>query len=248
MPLYENSVIYKLVKQDDYDNENIYIGSTTNFRGRKSQHKSYCSNPKSEAYNYTKYQYIRENGGFDNFSMIQIEPFPCNSKKELESRERYWIEILKPTLNKCIPTRTIKEWYDNNKYELSKKNKIYNENNKDIVSERSKIYYENNKDKVKLRHKIYNENNKEKLSENAKKNYENNKQQIAEKVKIYQENNKQIISEKAKIYRENNREKLSEKEKTRKLICECGCEILKKCLSTHQKSPKHQKLMLEKTL
>ena len=40
MPIYQNSIIYKLCHCSDLENENIYIGSTTNFRNRKNGHKS----------------------------------------------------------------------------------------------------------------------------------------------------------------------------------------------------------------
>jgi len=92
MPLYENSVIYKLVHKEDLDNNNIYIGSTTNFRGRKAEHKKAVVNDNDKNYNTKKYQYIRENGGWDNWTMIQVEKYPCNDRRELEARERYWAE------------------------------------------------------------------------------------------------------------------------------------------------------------
>jgi len=41
---YNNTLIYKLRHKEDYDNANIYIGSTTNFTQRKNQHKFACIN------------------------------------------------------------------------------------------------------------------------------------------------------------------------------------------------------------
>ena len=69
-------------------------------------------------YNIFVYQFIRDKGGWDEWVMIPIEVFPCNDKKELEVRERHHIELLKPKLNKNIPTRTIKEWYEDNKEKI----------------------------------------------------------------------------------------------------------------------------------
>ena len=40
---YSKTLIYKLVHKEDYDNENIYIGSTTDFVKRKNSHKSCCN-------------------------------------------------------------------------------------------------------------------------------------------------------------------------------------------------------------
>ena len=45
---YSNTTIYKLVHKEDYDNANIYIGSTTDFIRRKNAHKTVCCNEKSK--------------------------------------------------------------------------------------------------------------------------------------------------------------------------------------------------------
>jgi len=115
MPKYENSVIYKIKHNEDYDDNDIYIGSTTNFKNRKGGHKHTCNNEKDKNYNLTVYQFIRDNDGWDNFVMIPIEPYHCNDKDELKIRERHHIDLLRPTLNKVIPGRTKKEWYEDNK-------------------------------------------------------------------------------------------------------------------------------------
>jgi hypothetical protein len=121
MPIYQNSIIYKLCHQNDLENENIYVGSTTNFRGRKNTHKSSCNNEKDKHYNSNLYQYIRDNGAWDEWQMIPIEVFPCNDKKELEVRERYHIELLKSKLNKNIPTRNDKEYREDNKEKIKER-------------------------------------------------------------------------------------------------------------------------------
>ena len=40
---HSNTIIYKLVHKEDYDNANIYIGSTTDFIRRKNSHKNCCN-------------------------------------------------------------------------------------------------------------------------------------------------------------------------------------------------------------
>jgi predicted GIY-YIG superfamily endonuclease len=40
---YSKTIIYKLIKNEDYDNTHIYIGSTTDFTRRKNEHKKICS-------------------------------------------------------------------------------------------------------------------------------------------------------------------------------------------------------------
>ena len=121
MPDYSKGLIYKLCCKDT-DITDIYIGSTTSLRHRKGRHKYCCNNEKGKDYNYNVYKFIRENGGnWENWDMVLVEYFPCETKLELEKKEREIIEQLKPTLNKNIPTRTDKEYREDNK---EKKNYI----------------------------------------------------------------------------------------------------------------------------
>jgi len=82
---YNNTLIYKLCHKEDYDNTNMYIGSTTNFTKRKGQHKYCCNNEKDKKCYQKNYQSIRDNGGWDEWNMIEIEKNPCNDKREAEA-------------------------------------------------------------------------------------------------------------------------------------------------------------------
>ena len=238
MPKYENSVIYKIKHNEDYDDNNIYVGSTANFKNRKNQHKSDCNNEKRKNYNFPVYQYIRDNGNWDNWVMIPIEEYPCNSKNELVIRERHHIDLLRPTLNIVKPGRTDKEYYEDNK----EKNKKYREDNKEQIAEYEKIYRDANKEKLAEKHKKYYEANKEKLYEKAKEYRKNNKEIIAEYKKKHYKANKEKLAEKNKKYREDNKEQITEyKKECQKIkeICDhCGCEVCKTGLKKHQKTTK----------
>lgn len=153
MPNYQNGLIYKLCCKDTNITD-FYIGSTTSFRHRKSQHKSDCNNEKRQNYNCKLYNFIRENGGWENWDMILIEYYKCDTKLELEKKEREIIENLKPTLNKSIPTRTDKEYQ-----------KQYREDNKEKIKDYDKIRYENNKEKLLEKRKEFYEKNKDKILE-----------------------------------------------------------------------------------
>lgn len=83
---YSNAVIYKLSCKNKSITE-IYIGSTTNFTKRKYQHKHSCINTNNPSYIFQKYKFIRENGGWENWEMIEIEKFPCKTSRELSKRE-----------------------------------------------------------------------------------------------------------------------------------------------------------------
>jgi hypothetical protein len=180
---YSKTIIYKIVC-NDLNIKEVYIGSTINFRRRKNQHKNVCNSINDKDYNGYKYQFIRENGGWENWSMYEIEKYPCNDKNEAHTRERHWIETLNATLNKNIPTRTGKEYREDNKEVISKKVKKYYENDRDNKLEKAKEYYEDNKDKIVEYKKHHYEENKDKLKKKSKNYYETNKEAISEKAKV----------------------------------------------------------------
>ena len=143
MTKYDKSIIYKLCSKDTSITD-IYIGSTINFRNRKYNHKKDCNNSNRKTYTSYKYEFIRNNGGWDNWDMIQIKEVSCNNKRELEAEERKVYEELKPTLNIYRPSITINErndtdkirkknWYENNKQKTIDKAKLLNEKNKKII-------------------------------------------------------------------------------------------------------------------
>ena len=108
IPNYSQSIIYKLCCNDP-EITDIYVGSTTNFSNRKKAHKSICNNENNRRYHLNVYQFIRNNGNWDNWSMIQIEQYKATDKRNLETRERYYIEQLGATLNKITPAQTQEE-------------------------------------------------------------------------------------------------------------------------------------------
>ena len=105
----------------------LYVGHTTNFTKRKTGHKNACINENNKAYNYKVYQKIREFGGWENWTMVEIEKYPCNDFHEASARERFWYEELNADLNSVIPHRGLKEYSDE-----------YYENNKNIIREKKK--------------------------------------------------------------------------------------------------------------
>jgi len=172
---YENGMIYKLCCKNTNIKEE-YIGSTINFNERKRTHRHSCNNTNDKHYNIKVYQFIRDNGGFDeNWDMVLIEKYPCESKLYLKKRERYWIELLECKLNCQLPSRTREEYYETNfdkikeyrreyyienAVELKEKAKIYNQEHKEEIKEQRKQKRLNNIDKERERDR---ERNKEKV-------------------------------------------------------------------------------------
>ena len=163
---YKNTVIYKLICNDTSITDS-YVGHTTDFHVRRGCHKTCCHNQKSEAYNFAVYKFIRTNGGWENFTMIELCKYPCNSAREAELEERRFIELLNCTLNKQKPTRSQKEW---------------REDNKEYNKEYKKEWYENNKQKIAEQGKKYNTDNKEKITAYKKEWYNTNKDKINSKI------------------------------------------------------------------
>ena len=129
---YSKTIIYKICC-NDLNVKEIYVGSTCNFIKRKSKHKDSCNNIKSKQYNYKLYQFIRDNQGWENFSMIEIEKYSCNDNNEARSRERYWYEQLNATLNMVIPITTKEEQKEYEKEYKQEYNKKYREENKEEI-------------------------------------------------------------------------------------------------------------------
>ena len=222
---YSKSMIYKLCCKNSNITD-IYIGSTTNFKMRKYQHKNGCINENNKDYNNYKYQFIRDNGGFENFDMILIEKVNVDNKRDLEKIERKYIDELKPSLNTINPYTSEKEKkeYSKNWRETNQEYyKEYSKNWRETNQEYYKKYCENNKDKIKENKKIYCENNKDKIKENKKAYYENNKTEINEEKKKYREKNKTEINQK----------------QNQKINCEfCGCLSNKQNIKRHQQTVK----------
>jgi hypothetical protein len=178
---YSKNINYKLVCNDLSVNY-VYVGHTTNFKERKRCHKKNCYNENCKDYNYKVYQTIRENGGWDNWTMIEIEKYPCKDLNEATARERYWYEELNSNMNSNKPHRSKKEYYEENKEKLNEKKKEYREKNKEKINEKKKEYREKNKDYKKETDKLYYEKNKEKLKEKNKEWREQNKEKLNEKI------------------------------------------------------------------
>jgi hypothetical protein len=206
---------YEIVCKDE-DKNFIYIGSTKDFKNRKYQHKKTWNNENFKEYNIQLYQFIRGNGGWENFEMNPIEILECESKTHARIREQYWIELKKANLNKVRAYRTKEQAKKYNKEKTSE----YREKNQDKI----KDYIEKNKDKIKEYEREYREKNKEqqreyyeqnqdKIKEQKREYYLKKKDKIKEQQREYYEQNQDKIKEQKREYREQNKEKIKEQQR-----------------------------------
>jgi hypothetical protein len=152
---YSKTVIYKIVC-NDFSIKDLYVGSTTDFRKRKSQHKASCIVPENKKYNFKVYEFIRNNGNWENWTMVEIEKYPCKDGNEARSREQYYKVKLNATLN-------MNNAFGRDPDKLKAKQKRSYLNNKDKVLERVHNYAKTHKQEISERGKLYRENNKEEI-------------------------------------------------------------------------------------
>jgi hypothetical protein len=163
---YNNGKIYRIVC-------NVtglqYIGSTClptlakRLAYHRNRYNSYLGG-KDDSF-ITSFEILKNN----DYEIILIEEYKCETKDQLFARERYHIEN-NNCVNKYIPGRTKKEY-----------KKMYIEKNKELIKEKDKEYREKNKEQIKERKKEYKEKNKEQIKEKDKEYREKNKEQINEK-------------------------------------------------------------------
>ena len=166
---FSKGLIYKLCCKDTSIKE-IYVGSSTNFTQRKRSHKSSCNNPNGKQSNLKVYQFIRENGNWDNWDMVLIEYYPCETELELGRKEDYWKQELQSSLNSITPPlyENVKEYQQANKETIQEYKKEYYETNRETIAEQKKEYYHTKKEQILEKVKEYCEANREKIAEKRK--------------------------------------------------------------------------------
>jgi hypothetical protein len=99
--------------------------------------------------------------------MIEIEKFDATDKRELLSRERYWIELMKPSMNKTIPGRTGAEWLQDNAEYMKRYHKQYRLDNAEHMKQHMKQYYREHAEQIKQYHRDNAEHIKQYRLDNA---------------------------------------------------------------------------------
>lgn len=113
---YDQTVMYKLTCNDMRIKREFY-GSTTDFTSKMANLKQDCTDPHSHRYNDRMFNYIRSTGHWENWSMQEIDEYPCESIQPVKTRiwshivqmeskpqkkERYWKELFHLHLAKNV--------------------------------------------------------------------------------------------------------------------------------------------------
>jgi hypothetical protein len=218
MPDYANGKIYKIVCNITGDQ---YIGGTTQkLSQRLTQHvsssKKTCRPCKS-----------RDIILMGDYQIVLIENYSCNNKEELERKEREHIES-NICVNKCIPTRTAKEYYDTNRESLLLVGKEWRDTHKEVITIKQKEYRDMHKEELSLKSKEYYCDHKDEIKSRANAYYDTNKEHFKQ---YYETNKEKILESRSKIDK-----------------CECGINYTFGHKSRHIKSIKHCQFIESQTI
>lgn len=202
MPDYANGKIYKIVCNITGEQ---YIGATTqNLSQRLTGHVRRKNTDKC----YKSKDIILRG----DYQIILIENYSCNSREELERKEREHIES-NICVNKVIPTRTREEYFETNKEELLLRSKEWYETNKESHLLKGKEYRETHKEEINLQKKEYRDNHKEEIALGRKEHYITHKEAILLKNKEYRDTHKESIALSKKEWANAHKEALALKNK-----------------------------------
>ena len=98
MTNYNNGKIYKIIVNNTDEEYDPYIGSTTKkyLSQRMTSHKGDYKRYNNGKQNHKMASFtLFDKYGIENCEIVLIENFPCNSKDELRSRERYHYDNIK---------------------------------------------------------------------------------------------------------------------------------------------------------
>jgi len=137
---YENGKIYKLVSNHT---DKIYVGSTCKERlcQRLAKHKkSYKEWLKdNNKHNISSYRLFE----LGDVKIVLLESVNCKTKDELLKKEREYIEKFKDIIvNKVIPSRTIKEYREDNKQKIKEYKQQYHTEHKEKLKQKTYKYRE----------------------------------------------------------------------------------------------------------
>jgi len=195
MPLnaidYTETIIYKIVC-NNLSILDVYVGHTTSFKDRKGQHKRKSIKGKEKLY-----QMIRENGGWENWEMIEIEKYSCKDVNEAKKRERYWYDELKAKLNTNRPIIIDEDMINYWKIKYQKELELHpnlghDKYQKQIVKDpnyNAKHYQKYKESQLELK-KIYTETHKVEKAEYDKKRREEKAVEIKQKKAEYYQKKK----------------------------------------------------------
>jgi len=156
---YQNGKIYMI---ESIEGKCRYYGSTCEKLSQRMTKHRY-------AYNHNKNKSSGKVMMYPDAKIYLVLKYPCKDKEELTAKEGEYIRQ-NECVNKQIPGRTRKEYYEDNKEYLKEMCKKNREKNIVEYTKKAKQYYLKNRDEKLKQFKVYRENpeNKKKQKEYMK--------------------------------------------------------------------------------
>jgi len=133
---YKCCTIYFLAHKDDVNTKNnIYIGHTIEtIKERWRKHKLSCNDVNSPKYLLKVYEYIRQNGGTDNWTINILLSYPCDNLDQAVSKEKEFIAIFTNNLNTRFSNSYLNINHETD-LDIIEKNKIAKKKQADYMKE-----------------------------------------------------------------------------------------------------------------
>lgn len=147
MPNYQLGKVYELTSI--HTNEK-YIGSTCEkyLSGRLGSHvRTYKRYLAGKSHFVRSFDILK----YGDYQINLVESFPCENNDELLARERYWIHNTDNCINRNIPGRTGKEYYEAEKERIKEYQAGYRATNRELIRVKDANRYQANKESLRVR-------------------------------------------------------------------------------------------------
>ena len=111
-------------------------------------------------------EFIRKNGGFENWNIERLDSKPCTTSLEARTELRKHFDATPPTLNIHLPTRTRQEYAKGDKNRDRQKD--YRDENKEKISRDQAAQYQKNKERLLIKRREYFLASREKANERVR--------------------------------------------------------------------------------
>jgi hypothetical protein len=163
MPDYSKGVIYMIEPTVEYEEGDVYYGSTTQpLYKRFHTHKTV----RNQTQKNTSSKHLFQKYG-NNIKIVLVKAFPCNSIQELCAEEGKYIRENK-CVNKYIAGRSQAEYIQEHKEERNAYSKAYHQEHKEEIKKRTTAYYQEHKEEKKAYSKARYQDRKEELKQKIK--------------------------------------------------------------------------------
>jgi len=238
---YSNTIFYKIFCKNP-EIIDLYVGHTTNFVQRKYGHKQNCINMKSPNYKYKLYNFIRNNGGWDNWNMEIIAFHNCDDHYHARKKEQHYYKELNATLNSIEPYAIKKE-----------KKEKENIEKKILYCNSCKVYFNTSR-----MHETHNKTNKH-IKRIQMDDKENKESLYCEKCNYncsyISEYNRHLLTAKHKMMTHDDTKTDKKQVTSNEFICDCGKEYRhrqglhkhkKKCTYLEEKEEEKEEAVIVK--